>query len=313
MNLLPFKRLVLKLLARKKLASSYIQPGVYLTQSIQPKRVLFYFNDPKRFHLGDHLFFASLVQLFINNNIGVDICPQKSMAFYFSAMGANIEENPSLDSYDLVITWIGFYDLFKHLAIAMLIIDTTDHRINLPLSNYLLSHVGRLFNFNLEGTLTKPFMPTISYPSHLINSDSRYLIYNPYLDSSPFHMRARHYKKLEDTAKEIASKYQLKIILAGTEKEKKVDHRSYDFVALDLRGKTSVQELFALASANNVLYNVSFDALIMHLFFILQKPSYILFRGRFLKKNANFILNIINPIFSISDNEKNQLITYIEA
>jgi hypothetical protein len=235
------------------------------------------------------------------------------MAFYFSAMGVNIEENPSLESYDLVITWIGFYDLFEHLNIPMLIVDTTDHKINLPLSNYLLSHVGRLFNFNIAGTSPKPFVPTMSYPAHLINSDAQYLIYNPYLDSSPFHMRARHYKKLEDTAKEVAAKYQLKIILAGTEKEKKKDHRSHDFVALDLRGKTSVEELFALSSAENVRYNVSFDALIMHLFFIFEKPSYILFRGRFLKKNANFILNFINPIFSISDDEKSQLITYIEA
>ncbi len=313
MILLPLKRFILKLLARKKLASSYIQPGIYLTQSIKPEHVLFYFNDPKRFHLGDHLFFASLVQLFINNNVKVDVCPQPSMAFYFNAMGANSEKNPIPESYDLIITWIGFYDLFETLNIPMLIIDTTDCRIDLPLSDYLLLHVGRLFDFNIKTTPSKPFIPNLNYPNHLIDPNINYLVYNPYLDSSPFHMRIKHYKKLEDTAKEVADKHQLKIILAGTEKEKNKDQKIYDFVALDLRGKTSIEELFALSSAENVLYNVSFDALIMHLFFIVSKPSYILFRGRFLKKNANFVLNIINPIFSISDEKKYQLIHYVEA
>ncbi|MGD9971209.1 MAG: hypothetical protein AB7S65_12250 [Sulfuricurvum sp.] len=312
MYALPIKRFLKRVISKIELQKWKIQEGIYLSEKKTPKKVLFYFNDPKRFHFGDHLFFAPLVKLFIANDIETHIAPLKPMAFYFKQMGGIIVDTPDLDTYDIICTWIGFYDLFKGRNKPLLIIDTTDIRINRPLCSYFVDHVSELYGFSKKERSDRAFIPQTVYPDHLIDRTEQYLIFNPYFDSSPFHIRKRHYQMLASTAEHLARKKNLKVILTGTESEKMSDPDSYPFVDLDLRGKTSIEDLFALAAAGNVLINVSFDAFGMHLFFIHDKPSYIIFRGRFLEKNTRYIIDFVNPPFEVDRATKNRLVTYLQ-
>ena len=314
MYALPIKRFLKRVLSKIELQKWKHTEGIYLSDKKTPKKVLFYFNDPKRFHFGDHLFFAPLVKLFIDNNIETHIAPLKPMAFYFEQMGGIIVDTPDQNEneYDLICTWIGFYDLFKGQNKPLLIIDTTDIRINRPLCSYFVDHISELYRFSKQEHSDRAFIPQTAYPDHLIDRTEQYLIFNPYFDSSPFHIREHHYVLLASTAANIAREKNLKVILTGTESEKMSDPDSYPFVDLDLRGKTTIKDLFALAAADNVLINVSFDAFGMHLFFMHNKPSHIIFRGRFLKKNARYILDFVNPPFEVDQATKNRLVTYLE-
>ena len=112
-----------------------------------------------------------------------------------------------------------------------------------------------------------------------MNGNEKYILFNNYIDSSAFRINKKMLKSLDDKAKELKKKFNARIIHTGSQNDKKNDYKHYDFVDLDLRGKTTVEDIFYLLSRDNVLYNVSFDAFQMHVAFLYNKKSFIKFRG----------------------------------
>lgn len=310
--MLTFKRFLLKFFTKFFLSSKKYVPGIYLVHKpLHIRRVLFYFNDPKRFHLGDHFFIEPLVRLMRDNNLDTAIIPLPQMEFYFALENISIPASFEPSDYDLIITRIEFYDLFKDSTGGLLILDTTDNKIDQPICNYFLTHVATLLKLNHSATSPKPFAPAVSHPIEGFDPLEHYLVFNNYLLSSRFLVTQSHRKLLCETAQKIAREHNLLVIHTGTAHEKENDPEVYDFVDLDLRGKLSVEALFALTASANVRMNISFDAFGMHLFLLYNKPSVILFRGRFLKRNRDYVLNCLNPPFRLSQKEQNHLITYI--
>ena len=232
------------------------------------------------------------------------------MAFYYEAEGFAAVQRPDFADYDLIVSRIEFYDVLGGQRDKTLFLNTTDAGIRGPICDYLLENVGALFGLP-QRVPSRPFAPQMPFPSHLIDADKRYLVFNPYLVSSAFLVREKHRRMLARTARELARASGLEIILTGTAAERDGDGTAYDFVQLDLRGRTSVQELFALSAAPNVEANVSFDALGMHLFFLYDKPSHIMFRGRFSRRNAAFVLGSLNPPFETDAAQRRRLVTYV--
>jgi hypothetical protein len=310
--MLRLKRFITKIISKLSLSPKKIVPGVYfIEQSTSIKKVLFYLNDPQRFHLGDHFFIEPLTRLMRDNNLQVDVMPLTQMDFYFEWLGLTVPKHFEPSHYDLIISRIEFYPLLRNFSKSLLILDTTDNKINQPICNYFLEHVSALLHLNLEATQAKPSVPYFAEQSNFIESSKKYLVFNNYLASSQFLITKRHLNLLSETARKIAHEQNLHIIHTGTIQDKQHDLEVYDFIDIDLRGKLSVKELFILTASDNVLHNISFDAFGMHLFLLYNKPSHILFRGRFLKRNQVYILNYLNPPFHLDEKEREKIITYI--
>jgi hypothetical protein len=233
------------------------------------------------------------------------------MNFYFERIGVIVPKHFEPSHYDLIISRIEFYPLLKQISKTLLILDTTENRINQPICNYFLEHVATLLQLNTKNTSSKPYTPTFETLSHFLNPSKKYLIFNNYLASSRFLITKNDLNNLAQTALKIANEGNMQIIHTGTEQEKLHDPEFYNFVDIDLRGQLSVEELFILYASSNVLHNVSFDAFGMHLFLLYNKPSHILFRGRLLRCNQKYVLNYLNPPFHLDEKEKKKLITYI--
>jgi len=270
------------------------------------RSVLLYFPDYEMMHFGDHLFFEPLAKYLNMGGYQVTIAPVKHMEFYFRDLGYRVKSEGHFDDIDLIITRVEFIKALRRSKKQVLFIDTASSKIERHLCNDMIEKVSQFLGMSNVG-----YDPIPSYPDSLgienlsfLNMEKKYIVFNNYVDSGSVRVGSRHQKILIDFIKELKVKTGFDVIHTGSIKDKASDSRFYDFVDIDARGETSVRDLFALCSLGNVLLNVSFDGLQMHLFFMKNKKSFILFRGRFLKKNADYIKKYVNPPFftdSIND------------
>lgn len=276
------------------------------TKSI--KSILLYFPDYKIMHLGDHLFFEPLARALKQNGYEVKIQPAPIMQFYFDQLGyacGNIDCN-----FDLVITRLEFLASLSEYNGFCLFIDTANASIKKPICFDIIEKVFKILNIAVNNIDDKPkLIKNLNLKDFGLKNNEKYILFNNYIDSGAFRIGARHQKALINFTKQLKKQTGYKVIHIGSLMDTEKDTIKYDFIDIDLRGKTSVSEIFDLISYENIIYNISYDAFIMHLFFLVNKHSFILFRGRFLKKNTDLMLNCINPPFYVDN--KDDVITYI--
>lgn len=274
--------------------------------------VVLYFPDYEFMHYGDHLFFEPLARFLKLKNFNVKIMPVKQMEFYFKNNGYLIGNHDDLKRADLIITRTEFYEDVKRLINEnILFINTSSTKINQFLCKDIVDKVASFLSVDSDDFYAKPSGLRNCPQNIRLDSSYNYLIFNNYIDSGFFRITKRHYKKISDFANNFAKKNDLKVIHTGTQKEQENDHKTYDFVDFDLRGKTDLADLFYLASHDNVKYNISFDGLLMHIFSIYGKKSYILFRGRFTRPARNYHINYVNPPFDPEPHKIKDLVEYI--
>jgi len=276
-------------------------------------RVVLYFPDYEFMHYGDHLFFEPLARFFKLKNFKVKVMPVKQMEFYFIKNGYLIGNHDDVKKADLLITRTEFYkDVKRLIEKNILFINTSSAKINQFLCKDIVNKVANFFSIESDNFYTKPSGLRNCPENIRLDSSYNYVIFNNYIDSGFFRVIKRDYKKINDFAKNFAKENNLKVIHTGTQKEKDNDKKTYDFVDIDLRGRTGPADLFYLASHGNVKYNISFDTLLMHIFFIYGKKSYIMFRGRFSSSARDyFIKNYVIPPFDPEPHKIKNLIEYI--
>lgn len=277
------------------------------------KTILFYFPFYEFMHFGDHFFFEPCLKLLENEGYKVEILPIKKMESYFEKLNYKIGNTQNLEKYDLIITRPEFFSKVKKMRNSIIFIDIGYPLIKEPIcidiSKKILGVLG-ISNINEE---VKPQFPHFNENLEEFNIDKnkKYIIYNNYIDSGSFRVNKKKLDKLDKFVKNFAQENGLGIIHMGTENDKKKDNRRYQFVEIDLRGKTTVEELFSICYNNNIVGYVGFDNFFMHIFFILNKKNFILFRGRFLSVNREFIIKYVNPPFFYKNNVKS-IIEYIK-
>lgn len=276
-------------------------------------RVLMYFDDPEFMHLGDHLFFEPLANELNKQGFEVVISPTNIMSPYFSSLGYQTQKsnNILLSSFDLIITKFEFSDILKNANTNCLYISTSYTKSKDFLCDDIINKTAKILNFKRENSYAVPGSPISGNSKISIPPEHKYIVFNNYVDSASYRLGKNSYKKLYQYAVELAKKENLKIIHIGTESEKQRDRKKYKDVYLDLRGNTSMMDVFCLASHSNIKYCVSFDVFVAHVFFINKKKSYVKFRGRFSKTNTEYIINNVLPPFK-SPLLKNDLVEFIE-
>lgn len=280
----------------------------YNLEKREIKKVLFYFPKYEYMHLGDHLFFEPLMNQLVKDGYEVSVFPAKIMEFYFKNLGYRVISELEED-IDLIITRTEFIKEIKKLK-NVLLYEYLNTNLNEKLCVDIVKKVYKVIDstkiidslsikiqyLKLDKELQKEIQNKYN-----ILQDNKYIIFNNYLDSGKFlNIFSNYNKKFEIKLKDL-KKQGYYVIHVGSKKDKEKDRKIYNFVDIDLRGKTSVEELFYLIDLDNIKVNVGFDAFIMHLFFIKNKKNYIFIRNKITSKRKECIKKYFNPPLYIKE------------
>jgi hypothetical protein len=263
---------------------NFIYPNMYLfnlqeKDLIDANKILFYFDEPEFMHLGDHLFFLPLIKTFLDSGYQIKVAPTKIMLPLFERLNVPLGELGSdFTEYDLIISRAELFD--KLINYRALLVDVA-RNLSMPICDQLITQFGKYFNL-------KPYLPydfSILYSVDILEKLSllqqkKYILFNFYCDSSSFLITKKKVETLACRVKEYALRDGYKVLLVGSKADKDEDNYIYDFDYIDIRGQTSVLDIFALALLNNVEHYIGFDAFVMHVFSLLHKTSFVVFRGR---------------------------------
>lgn len=84
------------------------------------------------------------------------------------------------------------------------------------------------------------------------------------------------------------------VVYVGGKQDQSLSSSLIGHVDIDLRGRTSFSELFALINAQDNIGFIGFDNAIMHMNLLLGKNVFIKFRGRFSQRGRKLHENVIN-------------------
>ena len=106
----------------------------YRSTKINPKikKVFFYFPDASLMHLGDHLFFEPICNLFRKNGFDVEILPSNIMKEYFSKLGYSLNDEKGLLTSELIISSSRFLPELVKLDNDFLLIELENTAIIVP-------------------------------------------------------------------------------------------------------------------------------------------------------------------------------------
>lgn len=281
--------------------------GRKIIKNKQIKKVLFYFPFRKYMHLGDHLFFEPVMKKLVKLGYDVYVFPSKNMEFYFRKLNYKlITQEININSFDLVITRSEFYKFISKLE-NVLLYDYINLNLKEKICKDIIDKIFKYLNIIelINENDTIPSKIKIEEKKDFkLNEKEKYVLFNNYLDSGKGLNIFENYNKKFEEKILILKKQGYKIIHLGTEKERIKDKNRYRYIDIDLRGKTTVEDLFYLASLKNIKINIGFDAFIMHLFFINNKKNYIILRNKLISFREKITKNYLNPPFKKRKKEK---------
>ncbi|MGA9110278.1 MAG: hypothetical protein WB290_08270 [Smithella sp.] len=278
------------------------------------KRVVLYLDYPKFIHLGDTLWCEPIARL-IASDFNLAICCSSQMEFYFRRLGYKVIDKSLINQDDLLVART---ELAYHLRDKdVLWINFNYIKVSQPIINVVLNNIADYLGLNLNDALPRAlnFSQTEKDSVALkfgIVSGYNYSIFNNYIDSLKLGMSSAEFRKAGKTIWLFAEKYNqetgVKLIHTGTGNEKNLDSAHYGISDLDLRGITSVEESFILASLDNVVNYIGFDAFWLHLFNMNNKNSYVMLRPGFSEKWKKQVKNYVATPYITGENK----VTFID-
>lgn len=274
------------------LRNKLIQPNLYSfnfdgQQKIH--KVLFDFSDPQYMHLGDHLFFIPVIQQFLKNKYHVTVSVTHPMRELFSKLAIPLIESFKIDyhDYDLIIGRIEQVNQFENYPSILVHVS---NNLTMPICSQLMREFECVFGFSHVDMINfTQFCDDSILHKLKLPEDRKIILFNPYCDASSYLITRAKREFINNKVIELQSKLATIIVITGTAREKSNDVESYPFNYFDIRGQTSVMDLFMLVNHPNVVSYVGFDAFLMHVFSLCNKTSYALFRGRITRKQNDML------------------------
>lgn len=265
-------------------------------------KILFDFSHSST-HLGDRLFFFPLIYNLYNSGIEIHISENDLITeSLFKKLDNSLEFTKEFNkkNIDLVIvpapSLLALYSEYKYLNLVICdFLKVNERNIEDELNIGMSPLIKSVMPFRAAINLTK-------ICDEFLNIDNKYYIFSNYIDSGWFRKYFVNVNALEKKAVYLKNQG-YKILHVGSEKDLNKDNKKYKFIDQDLRGKLSISELIQLVAKKNIIGAVTYDNFIMHLCGIYDKKTFVLFRGRFSKKNATKHIKYINPLFFNDDND----------
>lgn len=284
-----------------------IIPGIIQIKPVNnPKKAIFILDDPLYIHLGDQLFFAPLIIALQQAGFPVEITLPGDLPEFWRSNDVKSTEFDNL-SFDDAYCYTYLPMIFsrginKKPGFAIALNDTT---IPNRVSVHLCQEICRLLEIKIDS------VPEFKLPRSLnqdleqqITSlgDSVWLM-NDLLVSGFYRWTSKKRKIIWEKAREIAQEGGKIIYLKG-EHEVQLPYLLPDVIALDLRGKTSPDDIMGIMQLPNVKGIISFDNYLMHVSLLCHKQALVLFRGRFSRRQRQHCYEKVNIAFTNID-EKN--------
>ncbi len=258
-------------------------------------------------HLGDQLFLIPLVRFLMDKKVDVEIVDDGLFKnLYQDVTGCVLSEKLVSSTSPVLILKPSFLEKRKKYS-KLIVVDFTDTRSTSKISLKLIESLSLLFEINFY----KYKFVANALQSTLVNkvpldSSSKYIIFNNYIDSGKFRTLFLDIEKLKNQCINY-KKHGYKIIHVGSAKDKDFDGVIYDFVDIDLRGMLSIHDLICLIFCREIISVVTFDNFIMHIAHIFGKSTHVLFRGRFTQSQFKHHMKSVNNTFLL----ENKTITYL--
>lgn len=272
---------------------NFIAPSLYLCNLdivglVQARKILFYFDSNEYMHLGDHLFFLPLVKNFVDSGFDVEVRPTKIMQPLFEKLGFSVVAGDlNLDAYDLIISRI---EIIRGLSKYKSLLVNVSKNLTMPVCDQLISDFSQFFNLRPPQKIDYTQLKDSTLLNRLsLIQDKKLILFNLYCDSAAYLINQHKIDLLLNLVKDYANKPGYQLVLVGAASDIAKDKHKLDFPYVDIRGKTSVLEIFNLVNNDNVFCYIGFDAFVMHVFSLLQKPSFVVFRGRVRKRQHEML------------------------
>jgi hypothetical protein len=235
-----------------------------------PTSIGFDFSNARHVHIGDHLFLEPTVRACRDRGVSVVIAPIAPMRDYFLEAGYQLATPHEVSRQALRVSSVYMYDdVPRHERHERyLYLNTIDHHITGRVAEHLAEHVVRAVCLD-PSTLEIDGRPYLVNPgsTSLDAIDSHaghWWVFNDAVDSGWFRVLPSDRRLLAEAA---AAKRRegYRIVRVGSAADLAKRPGKIGVEDLDLRGRTSVMDLFRLLRAPQVAGTISFDTVVAHM------------------------------------------------
>jgi hypothetical protein len=264
-----------------------------------PASIGFDFSDPRHVHLGDHLFLEPTMRACRDRGVRVVVAPGPAMREYIRDAGYTVVDSSTMLEQELRVTSVWMYDAIppRERRHRFLYLNTIDHHIDGPVAEHLARQV--LLAAKLHPTDPpidgRPFLEPPG-PTPLDAEQGRWLVFNDTVDSGWFRVTAADRAALARIAAEKRADG-FRIVRVGSAADLAKRPEPIGVEDMDLRGKTSVVELFRLLGSPRVAGTISFDHVVAHMGMACDKPAIIRIR-RMSARHSRFMKQFVIPPFA---------------
>lgn len=287
-------------------------PGVvdFARLARPPRSIGFDISNARHVHLGDHLFLEPAMRACRLRGIDVVVAPGAAMREYMRDAGYEVVTPGVVRQQELRITSVWMYDTIPSAErrTRFLYLNTIDHGMRAPVAEYLAAHV-------VDAARLDPESPPIDGRPHLVTAgptllddavDAPWLLFNDTVDSGWFRVTRWDRRALAEVAAERRGAG-FRIARVGTEQERLARPAPLGVEDVDLRGRTSVMDLFRLLRSPKVAGTVSFDHVVAHMGMACGKPAIVRVR-RGSRRHADFMKAHLIPPYSA---DRGSMVRYV--
>ena len=276
------------------------KPGIYCQPPIKSAKTIgIDLSNSRYIHFGDQLFYEPLIRALHVSGLNIRLTPTIAMNSYFTSCGFSISNIEETLNSDILISPI--WDISNKKTINhknRILVHLSDYLIDDHPCRYLISSLSEILDIELKIASYKPYYWESDLSRNIIKyHEQGFIILNNYVESSRLRVWKNDHHALLDHAAAIKKSTGKLIIHVGSEKDKKSDNYDYSGVTdIDLRGLTSIEEIFSLIKNPLIHDVVSFDNFITHIALMAGKQCHIRMR-RHSPKVKKYHQNYIYPSF----------------
>lgn len=265
-----------------------------------PRSIGFDISNALHVHLGDHLFLEPAMRACRDRGVEVVVAPGPAMREYFREAGYAVVSPETVLQQELRVTSVWMYDSMprRERVTRFLFVNMIDHGIRRPVAEHMAEHVLRAARLALgPGPVDgRPYLVAPG-PTPLDGVEGQWLVFNDTVDSGWFRVTRWDREALAEVAAE-QRRAGYRIVRVGTEAERIARPATLGIEDLDLRGRTSVMDLFRLLRSPSVVGTVSFDHVVAHMGMACGKPAIVRVR-RCSRRHGDFMKRYLIPPFAV--------------